>query len=276
MRRQAGIFVPRAVWMVPVMSATADKVNRMSYRRTQQMTMNGLKSHARQRGIGQWWMILTIGIMVGFVFGFILFLSRLPDEHYTLVETERGIEQIEASDAEQYAFYDRLSDQRSTVPNAAANDLPAFSRDRNAGKYSAGANERPTAVKIADELLVDADVKPVEVAASATTAGVSGGNAGTGDDLLVREPTTIKKTVNRPSTSYYLQAGAFARGDDAQRLQRQLNQSGMDAFVKKVAIEGKQWHRVRIGPFYDSRSLNTAQTKLGRNGISYLVIKVQS
>ena len=256
-----------------------DEVNRMSYRRTQQMTMNGLKSHARQRGIGQWWMILTIGIMVGFVFGFILFLSRLPDEHYTLVETERGIEQIEASDAEQYAFYDRLSDQRSTVPNAEANDLPAFSRDRNAGKYSAGANERPTAVKIADELTVGADVKPVEVAASAaaaTAAVVSGGNAGAGDHLLAPESTTVKKSVDRPSTSYYLQAGAFARGDDAQRLQRQLNQSGMDAFVKKVAIEGKQWHRVRIGPFYDSRSLNTAQTKLGRNGISYLVIKVQS
>jgi len=256
----------------------------MSYRQSEQMKMTSLST---QRGLGQWWMVLTIGIMVGFIFGFILFLSRLPDEHYTLVETERGIEQIETTEADQYGFYDRLSDQRSTVPNAKANELPAFTRDRSTGNYGAGENERPTAVAIAPELLIGDDVRPVEIAA-ALPAGGSNGSAsgstsrpatgpaiGTGT-VVVQQPTTIRKDPDRPSTSYYLQAGAFAQGSDAQRLRAKLNQSGMDAFIKKVAVNGKQWHRVRIGPFYDSRSLNTAQTRLGRSGISYLVIKVQS
>lgn len=267
-----------------ILQAT-DELNRMSYRQTAnmttpEMTMNGLKSHASQRGIGQWWMILTIGLMVGFIFGFILFLSRLPDDHYTLVETERGIEQIQGAEADQYAFYDRLSDQRSAVPNAEANELPAFTRESSAGKFGAGINERPTAVEISDQLRVGADVTPVEIAAStaiATTSGLAtGGTVATGALATAAESTTIKKTVDRPSTSYYLQAGAFASGDDALNLRRRLNQSGMDAFIKKVAIQGQQWHRVRIGPFYDSRSLNSAETKLARSGISYLVIKVQS
>lgn len=267
-----------------ILQATFD-VNRMSYRRTPKMTtpkmtMNGFKSRTNQRGIGQWWMILTIGLMVGFIFGFILFLSRLPDDHYTLVETERGIEQIQGAEADQYAFYDRLAEERSAVPNAAANELPVFTRDGTAGKFGADINERPTAVEISDQLRVGADVTPVEIAATtaiATTSGLAtGGSVNTGALATATESTTIKRTVDRPSTSYYLQAGAFASGDDAVSLRRRLNQSGMDAFIKKVAIQGQQWHRVRIGPFYDSRSLNSAETKLARSGISYLVIKVQS
>ena len=92
----------------------------------------------------------------------------------------------------------------------------------------------------------------------------------------VREPTVIKKIHSKPSTSFYLQAGAFTKSGDAQRMKERLTQSGMDAFVRTVDIDGQAWHRVRIGPFYDSDTLHTAQTKLGRNGISYLVIKVQS
>jgi len=221
-------------------------------------------------------MVLTIGIMVGFIFGFILFLSRLPDEHYTLVETERGIEQIEAAEADQYAFYDRLSETRSSVPNAEANEMPAFSRERSAGKYGAGVNERPSAVKIADEFSVGADVKSIEIAAAAGGT-ISGGAAGSslqreGSSVVIRQPA-IKS--DKPATFYYLQAGAFAERGDADRLRRRLNQSGIDAFVNQAAIEGKQWHRVRLGPFYDSQSLNSAQTRLGRSGISYLVVKVQ-
>ncbi len=232
--------------------------------------MNGLKSHASQRGVGQLWMVLTIGIMVGFILGFILFLSRLPDEHYTLVETESGVEQYETTEADQYAFYDRLSDKRSSVPNAAADEMPAFTRRGSAGKYGAGANERPTAVEISDDLIVGNEVAPPVLAA---------GNASPepkGKTVIIRQPTTVKKVRDKPSTSYYLQAGAFAAANDAERLRRQLNQAGMDAFIKKVAIEGKNWHRVRLGPFYDQPSLDNAQSRLARTGISYLVIRVRS
>lgn len=255
--------------------------------------MSGLKSHSSQRGIGQWWMVLTIGIMVGFIFGFIVFLSRLPNDNYTLVETERGIEQVEGTDAEQYAFYDRLSDSDSLVPNAEANDLPAFQRNNSsAGKYGAAVNERPGAVEIADELTVGTDVAPVEIAAAAATTSatvtgavasgasasgasasrtvVSGNNTSVG---TVSQDTVVKQ--NSASTFYYLQAGAFSRADDASRLQRQLMQSGMDAFINRVAIEGKRWHRVRLGPFYDSESLGSAQARLGQRGVSYLVVRVQ-
>ncbi len=257
----------------------------MNHQQISNITMNGLKTRASQRGIGQWWMVLTIGIMVGFIFGFIIFLSRLPNDNYTLVETERGIEQIDGTDADQYGFYDRLSDSGSLVPNAEADEMPAFDRSNSTGKYGAGANERPGAVEIAEELRVGIDVAPVEIAAAAgATANTTvTGAVVSGRDLSTRnssgsvdtQNTVVKRTSNPASTFYYLQAGAFSRADDASRLQRKLVQSGMDAFINKVAIDGKRWHRVRIGPFYDSQSLYSAQSQLGRSGVSYLVVQVK-
>jgi len=232
--------------------------------------MSGFKSHSSQRGIGQWWMVLTIGIMVGFVFGFILFLSRLPNDNYTLVETESGVEQVEGAAADQFAFYDKLSDSDSLVPNADANEMPAFNRSSNAGKFGAADNERPSAVKIADELAVGADVAPVKIAA-AGGAGVAGGAAA----VVSGAAKPAQGSSGQSNGSGQTVVGAFAKADDADRLQKQLVQSGMDAFINKLAIEGKQWHRVRLGPFYDSESLYLAQDRLGRSGISYLVVKVQ-
>ena len=240
---------------------------------------------SRQRGLGQGWMLMTIGVMVGFILGFILFLSRLPEERYTLVETERAIEEYKTTEASQFAFYDKLSDVDNAVPNVNVNDIQEFERSRGEGKYGAGSNERAGAVEIAEQLnVIDgvADgIQSLSVPAGSAVQIVAKNSEPvpqrpSGKVKTVREPTVIKKIHSKPSTSFYLQAGAFTKSGDAQRMKERLTQSGMDAFVRTVDIDGQAWHRVRIGPFYDSDTLHTAQTKLGRNGISYLVIKVQS
>jgi len=74
---------------------------------------------------------------------------------------------------------------------------------------------------------------------------------------------------------FYLQSGAFAKASDAESLRSSLEEKGFKPFVNKVQIEGKQWHRVRTGPYYDSESLYADQNALGRMEISYLVVKVQ-
>lgn len=229
-------------------------------------------------------MLMTIGIMVGFVLGFILFLSRLPEEHYTLVETERAVENYKTADPSQYGFYDNLPDVRDAVPNVSADQMPAFSRSERTGKYGAATNERPTAVQVAEELNNSGvGVVPIEVAA-AGNATLTG--AGAGVNALakqqsakmrnIQESTIVKKIPNAPATFYYLQAGAFINNRDAHNLKNKLIQSGMDAFIRTVPKNGKQWHRVRIGPFYDGKKLLEAQNRLSRGGLGYLVIKVQS
>ena len=98
----------------------------------------------------------------------------------------------------------------------------------------------------------------------------------TKSEPLVVQRSIVKKVEKRQGVAYYLQAGAFLKGADAAKMQQQLNTAGMDAFIRSAKVDGRQWHKVRIGPFYDSDTLYTAQTRLGRSGISYLVIKVES
>lgn len=237
---------------------------------------------ARQCGASHGWMLLTIGIMVGFVLGFVLFLSRLPEEHYTLVETERAVENYETADPSQFGFYDNLPDVRDAVPNVAADQMPSFKRSNSTGRYGAADNQRPSAVQVADELSASAQgVQPIEVAAAgtATITGAGTNALATQQSAKMRdiqESSIVKKIPNAPTTFYYLQAGAFINGGDATRMKARLVQSGMDAFIRTVPKDGKQWHRVRIGPFYDANSLREAQSKLSQSGLGYLVIKVQS
>jgi len=215
-------------------------------------------------------MLLTIGIIVGFVLGFVLFLSGMPEENYTLVETERAVESYETTEASQFGFYDNLPGVKEAVPNVKADQMPAFSRQERTGRYGAGTNERPSAVQIADEFHNVDGVEPIELttatasttASAAGTAGLTAGSAAVARTDMrtveaaartnVQEPTIIKKVPNAPKTFYYLQAGAFSRQVDAVAMQSTLRSSGMDAFIHKVRKEGKLLHR------------------------GYLVIKVQS
>lgn len=230
-----------------------------------------------QAGFGNSWVLLTLGLMVGFITAFVLFMSGMPEEHYTLIEAETAVEQYKSADASEFEFYDRLNNLNSTVPEFKKEDIPAFSNEGR--RVITATAEKQSAVELAPDLIARADEgQAVEVAASAVKEPRVA--AAQSDSLVrarpVKQNTIVRKIAKTPDTAYYLQAGAFTSGGDADRMQEQLVSAGMDAFVKTVAIDGKNWHRVRIGPFYDSDSLYTAQTRLGRSGISYLVIKVQS
>jgi cell division septation protein DedD len=238
-----------------------------------------------QRGASQGWMLLTIGVIVGFVLGFVLFLSRMPAQNYTLVETERAVETYETADPSQFGFYDNLPGVKDAVPNVEADQMPAFSRSATSGGFGAGENERPGAVEIADEFNNVGVVQPVEVVSAAAATSISGGTAALVQQPTVnqaavsrevQEPTIVKKVPNAPKTFYYLQAGAFSSQGDANRMQDNLRSSGMDAFIHKVRKDGKLLHRVRIGPFYNADNLRQAQQRLSQGGMGYLVIKVQS
>ena len=231
-----------------------------------------------QKGFGNGWVLLTLGLMVGFIVGFVLFLSGMPEEHYTLIETEAAVEQYKSADASEFEFYDRLNKLNTVVPKFEGENMPAFSNEGR--RVQTAQTDKQSAVELAADLIARADEgQAVEVAASSAKKA-SDAAAAAGDSLVratpVKQKTIVRKIPNNPNTAYYLQAGAFTNNNDANRMQDQLVSAGMDAFVKSVAVDGKQWHRVRIGPFYDSESLYTAQTRLGRSGISYLVIKVQS
>ena len=94
--------------------------------------------------------------------------------------------------------------------------------------------------------------------------------------------TTAKpsaKPAAKPQTKpgkYLLQAGSFRSASDAEKLRVKLLLSGQDARVVKVTVgTGETWHRVQLGPYETSESIDQARGVLAEHKIEGLLLKVK-
>ncbi|MGB5293253.1 MAG: SPOR domain-containing protein, partial [Lysobacterales bacterium] len=86
------------------------------------------------------------------------------------------------------------------------------------------------------------------------------------------EPANDAVTA-KAQDQYILQAGSFRNSTDAEQMKAQLAMLGSVATVQKVTVNGKTWHRVRIGPFEGARKADEMRRMLSDNQIDTLVMK---
>lgn len=99
------------------------------------------------------------------------------------------------------------------------------------------------------------------------------------------EPVTeqqIKQAEKTPSSvesgkvTFFLQAGSFQNGADAENLKARLALIGVEAGVQSADVGEKGiWHRVRIGPYAKIEDTSKVRQMLAQNGIEASVIKVK-
>lgn len=87
------------------------------------------------------------------------------------------------------------------------------------------------------------------------------------------EKTPPVEQVAKPGT-YLLQVGAFRRFADADRLKAQLALGGIETHIKKVIVDDREIHRVRIGPETDLGRINQLREQLARQNINVLLIRI--
>lgn len=74
---------------------------------------------------------------------------------------------------------------------------------------------------------------------------------------------------------YVLQAGSYPDPKSADEAKAKLAMVGFVAQVQPVTINGKTWHRVRIGPYANASDLEAAKRSLAGNGINAIALKEQ-
>ena len=79
--------------------------------------------------------------------------------------------------------------------------------------------------------------------------------------------------IDRPGI-YFLQAGSYRDGLEAERIRAQLGKLGIDASVQRVAVDADVWHRVRVGPIRDLALLNRLRAQLRQSDLDSLLIRV--
>jgi cell division protein FtsN len=87
--------------------------------------------------------------------------------------------------------------------------------------------------------------------------------------------TTAKNVKTGKGKQFILQAGSFRNRQDAERLKASIALLGMEASIKKVSIDGVNWHRVRIGPVTNSRDLYHNLNLLHKNDINAIAMELR-
>lgn len=102
-------------------------------------------------------------------------------------------------------------------------------------------------------------------------------------EVAIPEQELFDRTKNATVTSekinqqYILQAGSFKQYEEADRLKARLALEGIVADIQKVKINDTDtWHRVRIGPLNNIKSLNQTRLRLRNMGIASIVVKNKS
>lgn len=79
---------------------------------------------------------------------------------------------------------------------------------------------------------------------------------------------------DKEKATYYLQVGSFKSKEEADARKAELTLLNFTPSIQTVTIDNSQtWHRVRLGPFTDRRSVDKARRRLQDNGIDVIMLK---
>lgn len=93
--------------------------------------------------------------------------------------------------------------------------------------------------------------------------------------LAARESATVKPTPAADPFNYFVQAGAFAKPEDAEQQRARLAMMGYEAKVTEREQSGRTVYRVRIGPFPAKDAADGAKDKLAAAGVDSALVRVQ-
>lgn len=189
--------------------------------------------------------VLALGLLVGFVVGFVMLLANLPvdsslsDYHATRVNSAPNQSNQSVAKKNDYEFYTVLADQVETGPIAI--------------------------VQIPEEKTI---IQPATRVVSAAAQNLNTQN-------LAAQTYAEIPASSIGQESYYLQAGSFANVADAEQRRAAVLLLGLEAFVvERQNADGVSGHRVRIGPFFDQSRLTEAKKRLRRGSVAYDIVRV--
>ena len=75
--------------------------------------------------------------------------------------------------------------------------------------------------------------------------------------------------------TYFVQAGAYSRSEDAEQQRAKLAMLGMDSRLTEREQGGKMVYRVRVGPFDRREDAESTKEKLAGSGVDAALVAVQ-
>jgi cell division protein FtsN len=93
--------------------------------------------------------------------------------------------------------------------------------------------------------------------------------------ILADVPADLSADNGPDPFTYFVQAGAFVRPEDAEQQRARLAMLGLEARLTEREQSGRTMYRVRIGPFTRKGEAETAKAALSDSGIESALVRVQ-
>ena len=227
--------------------------------------MSARGSKGLQRGGFLMGMIVGLLVGLGLALGVALYVTKAPNPFVTKVPPRSPVQ--DAAEAERNRNWD------PNAPLAGKNPARAGSGTLSGGPPTApavGANPAPPFV-------TSTPAPHASAAAPTATAREASAVERTAPPVAaVRPPPTTLSTVpgSDPFT-YFVQAGAYAKPEDAEQQRARLAMLGVTARLTEREQAGRTVYRVRIGPFERKEEADATKERLGSAGVDAALVRVQ-
>jgi len=207
---------------------------------------------------------LVVGLLVGLALalGVALYVTKAPNPF---------VNKVPARPAGQDAA--EIERNRNWDPNSALagrNPAPMAS----APAPAAPATPDPSRPAIAAPTLPGPAVAPSASAprvarpGTAASAAIAGASAPRGSQQ-------VSTTTGSSPFTYFVQAGAYARSEDAEQQRARLAMLGVESRLTEREQAGRTVYRVRVGPFDRRDEAESTRERLGDSGVEATLVAVQ-
>jgi rare lipoprotein A len=175
-------------------------------------------------------------------------------EDSIIASTEPSEQIVESTESTSHAG--QTIDAAAPVLSVASSDAPASAKPRQPLLISEAVAAEPTA----------GGTKPVELIDAGPEKQIFQNDIATpvSQPKPVEKPVAKKYAPPAPAKSaggYLIQAGAFASETNAEKLRQRISAMNMAVAVDYIDMNGKQWWRVRAGPYADKAEADRALEK---------------
>jgi len=160
-----------------------------------------------------------------------------------------------------------------------AQDAAEAERNRNWDPNSALAGRNPapgtaasgviTGTEPVRPAIVPPAIEPALPASQPRTARAAASAA------VAAVPRASQSTLSSGTFTYFVQAGAYSRSEDAEQQRAKLAMLGMDSRLTEREQGGKMVYRVRVGPFERREDAESTKEKLNDSGVDAALVAVQ-
>lgn len=242
------------------------------------------RPNPRQAQRGGFTIGLVIGLLVGLALalGVALYVTKAPNPFVNKVPQRSAVQ--DAAEAERNRNWDpnaALGGKNPARPSTGTTAAPPRSTAPEVQPAPPGVvppiavAPRSTKTPSGDAATVLGPSPGTGVPPNAASAALSGARPAAPLAALRSAAPPLSAAAGSDPFSYFVQAGAYARTEDAEQQRARLAMLGIESRLTERDQGGRTVYRVRLGPFDRKGDADSAKEKLSDAGIDAALVRVQ-